>query len=124
MARPRLELHKQRPPRRQLPERCSLQPTPTVTDAPLHFKAVSVRLQPGEKSSVVSARRRPLQLSGSTEVSLDGETKMLNAGEGAIYRQRKDTALTAVPGRRRLSSISFLSPAADLVDLPRRHLPL
>src|SRR5258708_32792655 len=55
---------------------------PTVTDAPLHFKAVSVILQPGEKSSVSAADAVLYQLSGSTEVSLDGETKLLNAGDG------------------------------------------
>src|SRR6266568_1653634 len=33
---------------------------PTVTDAPLHFKAVSITLQPDEKSGVSAAQRHPL----------------------------------------------------------------
>src|ERR1700731_2319001 len=55
---------------------------PPVTDVPLHFKAVSITLQPDEKSGVSAANGILYQMSGSTEVSLDGGTKMLNAGEG------------------------------------------
>jgi hypothetical protein len=55
---------------------------PTVTDVPLHFKAVSVTLEPDEKSSVSAANGILYQMSGSTEVVLDGEAKRLNAGEG------------------------------------------
>jgi hypothetical protein len=55
---------------------------PTVTDLPLHFKAVSITLQPDEKGVVAAANGILDQTSGSTEVALDGEAKMLNAGEG------------------------------------------
>jgi quercetin dioxygenase-like cupin family protein len=55
---------------------------PTVTDEPLHFKAVSITLQPDEKSGVSAANGILYQMSGSTEVALDGEAKMLNTGEG------------------------------------------
>ena len=55
---------------------------PTVTDRPLHFKAVSITLQPDERSSVSAANGILYQMSGSTEVALDGEAKMLNAGDG------------------------------------------
>jgi quercetin dioxygenase-like cupin family protein len=55
---------------------------PTVTNVPLHFKAVTVTLQPNEKSDVSAANGILYQMSGSTEVALDGEAKMLNAGEG------------------------------------------
>ena len=55
---------------------------PTVTDVPLHFKAVSVTLQPDEKSGVSAANGILYQMSGSTEVALGGETKKLNAGDG------------------------------------------
>src|SRR5437879_12112046 len=67
---------------------------PTVTDAPLHFKAISVILQPGEKSSVSAADGVLYQLSGSTEVSLEGETKMLNAGDGRYIANEKTAART------------------------------
>ncbi len=55
---------------------------PTVTDVPLYFKAASVTLQPEEKSDVSAANGILYQMSGSTEVSLGGEAKILNAGEG------------------------------------------
>jgi hypothetical protein len=56
---------------------------PTVTDVPVHFKAVSVTLQPDEKSSVSAANGILYQMSGSTGVALDGEAKILNAGSAA-----------------------------------------
>ena len=59
---------------------------PTVTDVPLHFKAVSITLQPDEKSAVSAANGILYQVSGSTEVSLDGEAKMLNPGEGLFIQ--------------------------------------
>src|SRR5262249_6872119 len=68
---------------------------PNLTGAPLHFKAVSVTLQPGEKSSVSAADGILYQISGSTEVSLDGETKMLNTGEGRFIANGNATQLTA-----------------------------
>jgi hypothetical protein len=55
---------------------------PTATNVPLHFKAVTVTLQPNEKSDVSAANGILYQMSGSTEVALDSEAKMLNAGEG------------------------------------------
>ena len=54
---------------------------PTVTDVPLHFKAVSITLQPDEKSGVSAANGILYQMSGSTEIALDGEAKMLRENE-------------------------------------------
>src|ERR1700681_211516 len=71
---------------------------PTVTDLPLHFKAVSVTLQPGAKSGVSAANGILYQISGSTEVALDGEAKMLNAGDGLFIAGGKTAALTAGGG--------------------------
>src|SRR5258708_20851197 len=68
---------------------------PTITDVPLHFKAVSITLQPGEKSGVSAANGILYQMSGSTEVALDGEAKMINAGEGLFIAGGKTAALTA-----------------------------
>src|SRR6266496_946538 len=67
----------------------------TVTDVPLHFKAVSVTLQPDEKSGLSAANGILYQISGSTEVALDGEAKTLNAGEGLFIAGGKTAALTA-----------------------------
>jgi quercetin dioxygenase-like cupin family protein len=87
---------------------------PTVTDGPLHFKAVSVTLQPAEKSGVSAANGILYQISGSTEVALDGEAKMLNAGEGLFIAGGKTAALTAGSGGPSTFLHFFLAPAADL----------
>src|ERR1700732_1180830 len=55
---------------------------PTVTDVPLHFSAVSVTLPPNEKIGVSAANGILYQISGSTEVSLGREVKVLSAAEG------------------------------------------
>src|ERR1700716_2966407 len=72
---------------------------PTVTDVPVHFKAVSITLRPDERSSVSATNGILYQMSGSTEVALDGEAKMLNAGRGAVHRRRKDRGANG--GQRR-----------------------
>src|ERR1700704_1598565 len=84
---------------------------PTVTDAPLHFKAVSVTLQPDEKSGVSAANGILYQMSGSTEVALDGQAKMLNAGEGLFIAGGKTAALTAGGGGPATFLPFILSPA-------------
>src|SRR4030095_8120618 len=87
---------------------------PTVTDVPLHFKAVSITLQPGEKSGVSAANGILYQMSGSTEVSLGGEAKMLSAGEGLFIAGGKTAALTAGSGMPSTFLHFFLVPAMDL----------
>ena len=95
---------------------------PTVTDGPLHFKAVSVTLQPNQKSGVSAANGILYQISGSTEVALDGEAKMLNAGEGLFIAGGKTAALTAGSGGPSTILHFFLIPAADL-DRPAETPP-
>jgi quercetin dioxygenase-like cupin family protein len=87
---------------------------PTVTDVPLHFKAVRTTLQPNEKRGISAANGILYQMSGSTEVSLDGEAKMLSDGEGLFIAGGKTAALTA--GSRGPSTFLhfFLVPAVDL----------
>ena len=87
---------------------------PTVTDVPLHFKAVSVTLQPDEKSDVSAANGILYQMSGSTKVSLGGKAKMLNAGEGLFIAGGKTAALTAGSGGPSTFLHFFLAPAVDL----------
>jgi quercetin dioxygenase-like cupin family protein len=95
---------------------------PTVTDVPLHFKAVSVTLQPGATSGVSAANGILYQISGSTEVALDGEAKMLNAGDGLFIAGGKTAALTAGSGGSSTFLHFFLAPAADL-DRPAESAP-
>jgi len=87
---------------------------PTVTVVPLHFKAVSITLQPDERSNVSAANGILYQMSGSTEIALDGEAKMLNAGEGLFIAGGKTAALTAGSGGPSAFLHFFLVPAVDL----------
>src|SRR5258708_5818264 len=95
---------------------------PTVTDVPLHFKAVSVTLQPDEKSGVSATNGILYQISGSTEVALDGAARMLNAGEALFIAGGKTAALTAGSGGPSTFLHFFLTPAADL-DRPAETPP-
>jgi quercetin dioxygenase-like cupin family protein len=95
---------------------------PTVTDVPVHFKAVSIALQPNERSSVSAAAGILYQMSGSTEVVLDGEAKMLNAGEGLFVASGRTAALTASGGGPSTFLHFLLAPAADL-DRPAETTP-
>jgi quercetin dioxygenase-like cupin family protein len=87
---------------------------PTVTNVPLHFKAVSVTLQPDEKSNVSAANGILYQMSGSTEVALGVEAKMLNAGEGLFIAGGETATLTAGRGGPSTFLHFFLAPAGDL----------
>ena len=62
---------------------------PSVVETPLYFKATRVTLQPGGKSSLSAANGILYQLSGSTEISLGGETKVLGVGEGLFVAAGK-----------------------------------
>jgi hypothetical protein len=93
-----------------------------VTNAPLYFKAVSVTLPSGQKSSVSAANSIVYQMSGSTEVLLDGETKMLNAGEGLLIAGGKTRLLKAGTGEPSNFLHFLLAPAADL-DRPAEAAP-
>jgi hypothetical protein len=75
---------------------------------------VSITLQPDERSSVSAANGILYQMSGSTEVALDDETKMLNAGEGLFIAGGKTAALTAGSGGPSTFLHFFLAPAVDL----------
>jgi quercetin dioxygenase-like cupin family protein len=95
---------------------------PTVTGVPVHFKAVSVTLQQDERSSVSAANGILYQMSGSTGVALDGEVKILNAGEGLFIAGGKIAALTAGRGGPSTFVHFFLAPAVDL-DRPAETPP-
>src|SRR5258708_6442811 len=85
---------------------------PTVTAVPLHFKAVRTTLQPNEKRGISAANGILYQMSGSTEVSLGGEAKMLSDGEGLFIADGKTAALTA--GSRRPTTLLPLFPFPPL----------
>jgi quercetin dioxygenase-like cupin family protein len=87
---------------------------PVIADAPLYFKAVSVTLQPDEKSEISGANGILYQMSGSTEVLRDGEAKALNAGEALFVAREETAALKAGSGGPSTFLHFLLLPAADL----------
>jgi quercetin dioxygenase-like cupin family protein len=95
---------------------------PTVTDVPLFFKAVSVMLTAGEKSSVTAANGILYQISGSTEVSLGDEAKTLSPGEGLFVEDGKTAMLKAGSGGPSTFLHFFLTSAEDL-DRPAETAP-
>ncbi len=102
---------------------------PTVSEVPLYFKAVSVTLAPGEKSSVSAANSILYQMSGATEVSLAGEGKMLDGGEGLFIGGGKIATLKAGSGGGPSTLLHFLLARAEALDEPtamppRRPSPL
>jgi quercetin dioxygenase-like cupin family protein len=87
---------------------------PTVTDVPVYFRAVGVTLPAGEKSGVSAANGILYQLSGSTEVSVGGEAKMLSAGEGLFIAAGTTAALKAGSGGPSTFLHFLLAATADL----------
>jgi quercetin dioxygenase-like cupin family protein len=86
---------------------------PTVTDRPLLFRALSVTIPPGEKSSVSTADGILYQMSGSTEVSIGGEAKTLSPGEGMFLAGGKLASLKAGTGEGSTFLHFLLVPAPD-----------
>ncbi|MCK1334915.1 cupin domain-containing protein [Bradyrhizobium sp. 38] len=87
---------------------------PTVTDVPLYFKAVTVTLHPDEMSGISAANGILYQMSGSTQVALDGGAKRLNAGEGLFIAGGKTAALRAGGNGPSIFLHLLLAPAGDL----------
>jgi len=94
----------------------------TVTDVPLYFKAVSVTLKPDEVSAISAADGILYQMSGSTQVALEGGAKRLNAGEGLFIARGKIAALRAGANGPSTFLHFLLAPAADL-DRPTEAAP-
>ena len=95
---------------------------PTVTEAPLYFRAVSVTLPAGEKSSVSAANGILYQMSGSTEVAVDDQATTLKSGDGAFIPAGRKVTLTAGSGVPSTFLHFILAPATDL-DRPAETAP-
>ncbi len=95
---------------------------PTVTEAPLYFRAVSVTLPPGEKSRVSAVDGILYQVSGSTEVSVDDQTTALKSGDGVFIAAGKKVTLMAGSGVPSTFLHFILAPATDL-DRPAETAP-
>ena len=95
---------------------------PTVTEAPLYFRAVSVTLPPGEKSSVSAVNGILYQVSGSIEVSIDDQTTALKSGDGVFIAAGKKVTLAAGSEVPSTFLHFILAPATDL-DRPVETAP-
>ena len=95
---------------------------PTVTEVPLHFRAVAVNIPRSEKSSASPGNSILYQLSGSTQILAGAETKTLRAAEGLFIAAGTTMVLNA--GNDEASSFIqfFLVPAVDL-DRPAASAP-
>ena len=90
---------------------------PTVVAVPLHFRTVSVTIQPGEATSFSGATGIIYQMSGSTEISLDGAVKAVSAGEGLYGPLGKQVSLKSGKGEPS-RFLHFLLTAADDLNQP------
>ena len=68
---------------------------PTVVAGPLHFRAVSVAIRPGEATTFSGANGVLYEMSGSTSVSINGEVKTIGAGEGLFIANGMQVSLKA-----------------------------
>ena len=87
---------------------------PSVTDVPVHFRAMSVTLAPGETSAAAPVNGVLYQLSGSTEVLLGGEANTLNVGEGLFIGAGNMATLKAGSAAPSTLLHFLLAPAAEL----------
>jgi quercetin dioxygenase-like cupin family protein len=69
---------------------------PDLGAAPLHFRAIAVTIPPGATSRVAAPSGILYQLSGSTDVSVAGDTKRLAPGE-ALYLPSAPTQSERTP---------------------------
>ena len=95
---------------------------PTVVAVPLHFRAVSVTVQPGEATSFSGAAGILYQMSGSTEISVDSAVKTVSAGEGLYVPLGKQVSLKAGSSERS-SFLHFLLTAANDLNQPVEVAP-
>src|SRR5262249_36877886 len=94
---------------------------PTVVDVPLYFRAQSITLPPGAKSTVGGANSVLYQLSGSTDIAGVGEAKMLGTGDGTLI-DGTGVELKASNEAPSTLLLFILSPAGDL-DRPTATAP-
>ena len=86
-----------------------------VSDAPMHFKSLSVTLAPEAASSMAAGNGILYQVSGSTAVTLDAGTKVLGSGEGLFIASGRTVSLKAAPGEPSVL-LHFLLVSAMSVD--------
>jgi quercetin dioxygenase-like cupin family protein len=94
----------------------------TVTEVPLYFRAVSVTLPPGGKTALSASSGILYQVSGSTEVAFDTQSRTLTSGEGSFIAAGRTATLKATGEAPSAFLHFFLGPAIDL-DQPTYAAP-
>ena len=94
----------------------------TVTEVPLYFRAVRVTLPPGGKTTLSASSGILYQVSGSTEITFDKQSRTLTSGEGSFIAAGKTTTLKATGEASSALLHFFLGPATDL-DQPAYAAP-
>ena len=87
---------------------------PSVVATPLHFRAMSVAIPAGDVSSFMGANGILYQMSGSSEVSIDGAVKKVNAGEALFIASGKQASLKAGSGAPSTLLHFLLVPVSEL----------
>jgi quercetin dioxygenase-like cupin family protein len=95
---------------------------PTVVAVPVHFRALSVTIQPGEGTSFSGGDCIVYEMSGSTEVSIVGEVKTIGVGEGLFIASGKQVSLKAVGGEPS-TFLHFLLVSATDLNRPAEAAP-
>lgn len=86
---------------------------PSVVEAPLYFRALQVSIPRRQTSSLSAANGILYQMSGSTEVLLDGGTKTLRTGDGMVVAVGKMASLKAESDEPSTLLYVLLTPAPD-----------
>jgi quercetin dioxygenase-like cupin family protein len=89
---------------------------PSLGEAPLYFKAVSVSIPPGQKISLSGSNGIVYQLSGTTEVS-GGEPKTMKGGEGVVIAAGTPASVAAGTGEPS-TLLYFLLVPKEALDQP------
>jgi quercetin dioxygenase-like cupin family protein len=86
---------------------------PSVVETPLYFGALQVSIPPRQTTTLSAANGILYQISGSIEVSIDGETKALRTGEGLFVAAGKTAAAKAGSDEPSTFLHFLLTPAPD-----------
>ena len=95
---------------------------PTVVSGPLYFKVVTVTLPAEQSSSFEGANGIICQISGSTEVSVNGQVKTLSSGE-AVFVADGTRAMLRAEGSEPSTFLHFLLTPATSLDQPAERAP-
>lgn len=87
---------------------------PSLGDAPLHFRALSLTLPPGSGSTVSATNGILYAVSGTATVSIGADTKTLKPGEGVFVPGSTVTTLKAGDAEPSSFMHFLLGSAADL----------